>query len=303
MFKKIRDDAAAAAAAIKAKNKSNQQQGLRPAFKMKLSDFSDQAIPPVTVLSKVETSGALWLTPFVLRNCGDVNLWLGDARLQEALTQYAVDYPKSIASESDSQSQGRHQIRIEEQAVMEVTKGLFDSLLCEQCDLSSVEGGTTFMSALWFQGFSEHGKMSYCGFTPDSSSTCKVLCLGKVNVIAIKTTSLCRVSSSTLGPSVENLDHLDTIWDWDRARILAMVKAGVEIVKLEQQKGDLLFIPQGWIVCEWTAEGTSLNYGVRKSFVIPEQAASQYEAAMKLYIASGRDVSRMQAIAKIIKAQ
>ena len=302
MLKKIRDDAAAAAAAIKANNLTSQAKGLRPIFQLKLK--SPDHIPEVSVLQTVQPSGSTWLSPFVLRNNDDTNVWLGDSKLQKALTKYAVEYPKALANESQSDGSGRHQSRLEDAAVIKCTQDFLSSMLCEQVDLSGIDGGTTFMSSLWFFGYNKSPKMSYCGFTPNCSATVKILALGKCSVLLIQTSSLVRVASQDVGPPVENLDGLDSIRDWDLAKLMAFAKAGVVMNRIEQQKGDLLYVPQGWIIVESSVDDEALIYGVRKSFIVSEEPTKcEYEEAMKLYAGSGRDTGRMQSILKLVKAQ
>ena len=146
MLKKIRDDEAAAAAAIKANHLTSQTKGLRPLFQLKLT--SPGHIPEVSVLQIVQPPGSSWLSPFVLRNNDGTNVWLDNSKLQKALTKYAVEYPKALANKSQSDGCGRHQSRREDAAVIKCTQDLLSSMLCEQVDLSGIDGGTTFMSSL-----------------------------------------------------------------------------------------------------------------------------------------------------------
>ena len=69
-----------------------------------------------------------------------------------------------------------------------------------------------------------------------------------------------------------------------------------------QQAGDLLFIPQGWVLAEVGIEGEELTYGFRKSFMIGgEMPSAEYAAAVPLYQSSGRDTTRLKAILDLIK--
>ena len=65
--------------------------------------------------------------------------------------------------------------------------------------------------------------------------------------------------------------------------------------------GEVLFVPQGWVCCEAVAANVPVVYGVRKSFMAKSAASLEaYKFATELMRKSGRDVSRMQAIAKLL---
>ena len=73
-----------------------------------------------------------------------------------------------------------------------------------------------------------------------------------------------------------------------------MAGKGVLIHNGSQKAGDILYVPQGWIAVEQTAQGRNLIYGVRKSMLMKSPAAvSNYECCLALFRSSKRIVTRM----------
>ena len=144
--------------------------------------------------------------------------------------------------------------------------------------------------------------MSFLGFTPNNSATVKLLALGRVKIVLIQLTTLLVVACGKIGPAVESLDAIDLLRDWDSTKMASMAEAGVRIEHIQQGPGDLLFVPQGWLTAEASCENEKLIYGMRKSFMISIQLASkEYAAAIPMYKAAGRDVTRLEQILKVLK--
>ena len=88
---------------------------------------------------------------------------------------------------------------------------------------------------------------------------------------------------------------------YDAAKLAALSAAGVKMYHGTHDTGEFLFVPQGWIVIEASA-CTELIFGYRKAFMQVSQAAvNQYKTAISLYKASARDVSRMDAILRVME--
>ena len=76
-----------------------------------------------------------------------------------------------------------------------------------------------------------------------------------------------------------------------------MVNKGVKVCWHQHIRNELLFIPQGWMTCEYVSHDSILTYGVRKSFCTPSQAANKIDdGVVKLDRGSGTDVKRMAPI-------
>ena len=90
---------------------------------------------------------------------------------------------------------------------------------------------------------------------------------------------------------------------YDAAKLAALTAAGVNMYHGTHDTGELLFVPQGWIVIE-ASVSYDLIFGYRKAFMQMSKAAvSQYKSAISLYKASARDVSRMDKIVKVMEDQ
>ena len=141
MLKRIREEAAAAAKAVKEKNATVLQKGVRELFKIKVAELSD--VLPITVLvAPPAADGPPWLHPFFVRDDDDdVKLMLCDAKIQSALASYAVLYPKSMSLPKPGvDNMGRHQKAVEDEKVANVFGDFTDSFLCEHVDLQNVQG-------------------------------------------------------------------------------------------------------------------------------------------------------------------
>jgi hypothetical protein len=82
----------------------------------------------------------------------------------------------------------------------------------------------------------------------------------------------------------------------------SLVASGVKMKRFVQKQGDLLYIPQGYLIIESTMPGQGLVYGARKSLMMKGDAhASAYRATTELFRASQRNCERMDLIFEMMK--
>lgn len=124
-----------------------------------------------------------------------------------------------------------------------------------------------------------------------------------MKTLLIDASSLRDIASETIRPPFENLDYLPQhLCQWDTARLKQFIDAGLTAKYIVQKKGDMLYVPQGWLVTEICAAGHSMILGARKSYMAKsEEGTKRYELAVALYKASGRNVDRMEALLKLMQ--
>ncbi len=150
-------------------------------------------------------------------------------------------------------------------------------------------------------GFQPHPDMMNSGFTPNNAAMLRLVALGEVKVVLIDSETLTKVSSAKHGPPFENLEYISqTLNSWDKVAIAKMAAAGVKMFHTVQMKGDLLFVPQGWLVVESSHPKNNLIYGVRKSFMVKDRVT--YEHVKAKYFASSRSVDRMDKLLQLMKS-
>ena len=161
--------------------------------------------------------------------------------------------------------------------------------------IKDVPGGQLFMEGLWLCGYLPHPDMAFVGLTPNAAAMLRVLALGEVDSIVIDIATLISVSSDIVGPPFENMEYLSAnVAQWDVEKLTEMYANGVKMYRLRQRKGELAFIPQGYLVVEQTAAPHTMIYGMRKSFFVKNTAAKEsYKQLIKIYVASGRNTDRM----------
>ena len=298
-LQKLKEEAAQKAKDIKEKNKPDR--GLQPIFLVDYSKIS--SIAPIIKYSTAPATSAqdTWAKPFILSNHDGVGVWLGDSKVQQQLTKFGSVYKKDLPTGKLSTSLGRTGKRIEDEAHRTSAEEMLKPILPDPVDIGGVEGGTSFMQGHWHYGFLPHPDMSYAGYAPNSAALVRIMSSGKVRVLLIKTSSLVE-ASQTCGPMLENLDYVDSMRTFDGAKLAALASAGAQMMHGEQNNGELLFLPQGWIVIE-SSSSNSLTFCYRRSFMQPGKAAiKEYKTAIALFKASARDTARMTAILEAMQA-
>ena len=296
MLKKVREDAAAAAAAIR--EKAGLKGKEKPAlFSINVAECGGLT-PTATFKALPQHGSEAWLKPFIVKSYEELTLLLGNAKVQKALSAYGGAYKKALGKSKEER--GRHQERIEDTAELEACQTVLGSGL-PQCDISGVDGGEPFMKGSFHFGYAASPNMMFVGMTPNCASVVKILAVGEVHMLMIDLKSLHTASAEKVGPPLENLDYIDTIAMWTKERMEQLIANGVVIHSAVHRQGELIHIPQGWIVCECTPPGHPFNYGLRKAFFhMALKATEQYQQCIALYEASAKDVSRMKAIEEVL---
>ena len=271
----------------------------------------DIAIPGIAEIAlhtaQVEQAqqATLYSEPCVLRDMPEVALWLSDHVVQMSLTSFACGY-----SQKAETTAGRTKAFVDAKQGKAATAVMFDAFLPTQDVLDiardkTITGGQAFMDGLWMFGFSPD--MKYSGFTPNNSACLRALALGEVKILLVDVQSLVKVTTEeALTPGepdrCKDLSYLEELNNWDDAKLKSLVASGVRMKRFVQKQGDLLYIPQGYLIIESTMPGQSLVYGVRKSLMMKGGAhASAYSATTELFRASQRNCERMDLIFEMMK--
>ena len=292
-LKQLRDDAAQKAKDIKEKNRPSA--GLLPLFLIDYATIS--SIRPIVKYSEApgKEGKEVWSRPFILANHEGLTVWLGDSKVQTQLTKYGSSYKKELPVAKLATILGRTQKRVDDDATRQSMSELLDTILPDAVDISDVEGGNHFMEGHWYFGCMPHPDMSYAGYAPNSAACVKIMSSGKVRVLLVKTSTLVDASQKS-GPLCENLDYVDAMRNFPAAKLTELCAAGAMMYHGEHISGELLFVPQGWLLVE-SSSSQSLTFGYRKSFMQGGAAAVQeYKMAITLFKASARDTVRMTQI-------
>ena len=260
-----------------------------------LRDIS--AIRQVTVVKNPPpvTDVDAWSRPFLLNDSEQATLFFGNAKLQKALATYCGTYPKTL-QKAKGATLGRDQTRIEDADIAKECNDV-SAPMVPLVDIKDVEGGEMFMDSVYFFGYDNHPRMKYIGLTPSQASMLKFLFIGKVQTILIKTSSLMKVTSESVGPACENCDYFESITAWNLDKLKALADAGLVIYQCIHTSNQALYIPQGWLVLETTLPGVGFHNGIRKAFFTRDKESMQeFESSVQLFRASAKDVSRSMAI-------
>ena len=253
-----------------------------------------------------------WSKPFRVNSSESFD-FVWKAHVQKELCQWAGDYqdPKKLGKGAqEAKMTGRAQQGVTV-ALKEWTE-LMNAWAPPECvDLAPITGGTTFMNNIWMFGL--YPNMTYAGFGPNSASLLRFVVLGEITMLLIEPLSLLQIMGDAAkcpenlkGKSLTTLDELfQTIQNFTTEDLNALATQGATMLTTVQTKGSLLFVPQSWIVIEFTKPSSSspLHYGIRKSFMLKSIAATQlYKRCLQFFADSGRDTSRMAEILKLMEA-
>ena len=235
----------------------------------------------------------IWRSPWKLAEKHDaLTEALGDAAVQKSLTAWGAQYKRmQIQAKLDTVT-----VAMQEGKGKEVMAKLFESLTKKDdiTDVSSVPGGSGFMSACWLYGSA--AELKAVGVLPNHSCMMKLLVSGEVRHIFVRAKDLLGVLYKTKVIESEHdlpsaLGHLQGL---DAAGLMDLCKSGVNILETTQHKGELLFVPMGWVVVEIANPSVHL-FGVRKSFML-RSSKDDYELFMKIVTARGQNTDRMKQI-------
>ncbi|CAE6929570.1 unnamed protein product [Symbiodinium sp. CCMP2592] len=239
----------------------------------------------------------IWRSPWKLAEKHEALIEaLGDAAVQKSLAAWGAQYKRMQAqTKLDTVT-----VAMQEGKGKEVMTKLFESLAkkSDVTDVTSVPGGSGFMSACWLYGCA--AEIKTVNVLPNHSCMMKLLVSGEVRHIFLRAKGLLGVlykmkaidSEHDLMSAIEHLKGLDA------QGLLDLCKSGVEILETTQHKGELLFVPVGWVVVEIANPSVHL-FGVRKSFML-SSSADDYELFMKIVAARGQNVERMTKIHELM---
>ena len=300
LLKKVREDAAEAARKIREKAGAKAAQ-LPSLFTIDWHKVG--GITPAVRLSQMpRLQSESWNKPFIVTAaCEELALMVGNAKLQKHLLTYSRDYKRSLAKVKGKYHSGRDQKRNNSEEVDEACKDVFGALL-PQLDIAEVEGGAGFMSTSFFFGYAAHPDHVWVGINPNCAAQVKVLAVGEVSVLMIDLCTLMAASTTKVGPAFETLDYMDSIKDWTEEKVTAMVAGGVTMYVTTHKQGEMLVVPQGWLVAEMSCNGHRDIYGIRKAYFSSKaKDVQEYESCIKLFEASAKDATRMKAILDVMQ--
>ena len=312
LLKQVREEAAQKAKEIREKN-AEPATGLAAMFTCDIAKIQGVAeVPKYTSVPRAGTDPAsasvLWDRPFILSNDEDVALFLGDDKVQGALSTYGSKYKKDLPRAKLKESMGRTQTKlreVEDAGALEAVQTLFKQFSACECDISEVQGGEIFMKSAYLFGCLPHPDMSFVGFQANSAACIKVMSMGKVRTVLIKTSTLVETTRTRVGPAAENLDYIDSMRTFPEKHLQDLCVGGVKMWQCIHCPGDLLYIPQGYVCVESSvsAKPSDLVFGFRKSFMGKrESAIADYASCIELFQGAGRDVGRMRSIIDAMKA-
>ena len=308
LLKQVREEAAQKAKEIREKN-AEPATGLAAMFTCDVAKI--QGVAEVQKYTSVPLAGSdpgsasVWDRPFILSNDEDVALFLGDDKVQGALSTYGSKYKKDLPRAKLKESMGRTQQKLEDAGALEAVQTLFKQFSACECDISEVQGGEIFMKSAYLFGYLPHPDMSFVGFQANSAACIKVMSMGKVRTVLIKTSTLVDTTRTKVGPAAENLDYIDSMRTFPEKHLQDLCKGGVKMWQCIHCPGDLLYIPHGYVCVESSvsAKPSDLVFGFRKSFMGKrESAIADYASCIELFQGAGRDVGRMRSIIDAMKA-
>ncbi|CAE7366353.1 unnamed protein product [Symbiodinium sp. KB8] len=224
----------------------------------------------MTELSSLESIGNHIDEPWVLRSSSAVATWKNLDVVAVRLSEFASLYKKGAGFKAEQ----RAQAIIAAKQGKEETSSMFAKFIPsdKMLDIEAVPGGTDFMANVWHFGYAP--KLAGCWLAPNAAAMCRVLVMGQVSIIAFELSNvvdvLGEVSCDSMSEALLSLDQSSPNWSRLKGRMI------------EMRAGDVLWVPQGWVICEEVAQSL-LCYGVRKSVLINTDAAkSNYAAAAGL---------------------
>ena len=287
-LKRVREEAKQKADEIKKRHEESKQPTIEPIYFAGLTD-----LPAVTVLTDDDAQRA-WDEPWVIKNSETAQLWSGDVPVQKVLAAWGASYKKDKACAEI----GRAQRMMDAGAARESTvKFLQKHCPPDIVDLSAIEGGATFSDSIWL--FGSFPGMRFTGLLPNIAATVRLMSFGEVKTLLLELSSL----ATALGDRASNLAFLqEDVPKFDQAQLQKLHSGGVKMRWLTHARGQVLYIPQGWVSVEHAPASTNtLVYGVRKSYVVRGAASRlNYQTALALYRASGRNTKRMEAIEQLM---
>ena len=155
-------------------------------------------------------------------------------------------------------------------------------------------------TTLWHYGLDVDAKA--ISPTPNGVAMLKLLCGGEVRFLCADATSIVQALAVHLSKDqVSATEILEKLVDFS-LDTLKSLSQHVKFYTGVQKKGDIIFIPVGFITIEIALSGMLL-YGIRKSFVLRSKAHhTAYASLMGTYAAAKKDTTKMQLLAQHMEA-
>ncbi|CAK0809664.1 unnamed protein product [Prorocentrum cordatum] len=302
-LKKVKEEAAQAAAAIRAKVKQPLQPSalaVKPIFLASWSHVED-----ADAVTEVPANDSMsWNMPFAVKENDDITLLIGSSGIQKELTAWATEFSKTQDLRGQKHLQGHG--KAAENGLTEAAH-FFEKWKPPTVDISAVDGGSAFVNSIWKLGFKE--EMTWTGFTPNCAALMRRLAAGKVHCLMVDTTTVFATMLKEDCPEVIKKIHapgdvaatIEAFANLDDDGAKQAVDAGITARKTIQVAKSLLYAPMGWMVAEMCLKGEALNYGIRKStIVMTEVSKEHFDQATRLFMEMKKDTSRMEAILALI---
>lgn len=233
-------------------------------------------------------------TPWLIRKPAAASTWRNSANVSIKLAEFAASYKRTEIFKQEGRSAATVQAKNGKEESVKMLSTVFEPT---PLDVTAVPGAKDVFGAVWFWGYDP--KISGCWLPPNGAGMLKCMVMGEIHFVAFRLSAVLAVMKE---------QNIDATCDTMRTFLLSLTKDSGELAKLEGVAGslcqdDLMFLPQGWIVCE-RSNSTVMCYGIRKSFILPGEINQRsYEDAVTLLKNSGRDSTKMEAILKCYESK
>ena len=232
-------------------------------------------------------------TPWLIRKAAAASTWRNSANVSIKLAEFAASYKRTEGFKAEGRSAAPVQAKHGKEESLKMLSTVFEPT---PLDVTAVPGAKDVLGAVWFWGYDP--RLSGCWLPPNGAGMLKCMVMGEIHFVAFRLSAVLAVMKD---------QKIDATCDSIRDFLLSLTKESPDLAKLEGVAGnlcqdDLVFLPQGWILCE-RSNSTVMCYGIRKSFLLPGKInQSSYQDAVTLLKSSGRDSTKMEAILQCYQA-
>lgn len=216
--------------------------------------------------------------------------------IQQMMTSFGAKYKKKEACVQNQ--------RLFEVVTAPVPKKAMEDFFSAVClsrlgdkllDINSEVPG--FKDTVWQVGYAP--TFSSTALAPNACGMCRVFAMGSLTVIMVDIGRVVRAAES-LG---RKLNKLSEVKDFVRGLTLAEYRkvkdAGCPFITVRQVEEMMLFVPTGWLLCEF-ASNDPLIYGFRKSFFLDTAVEHKaYELNAHLMEGDSLQVDKMRQVSKL----
>ena len=235
-------------------------------------------------------------TPFILKGSHRAQLYLAGKATSKALTSFASQYKQT----KECKECGRAPYPLQPKYGKEEAAEFMSDYIERPLDLATVEGGTAFCEGVWFFGYQPGNEK--IAVPHNCAATCKILACGRIHVTLVNVVSLHKYITDNRLENYATIKQLvDTAEGWTENTVDALRAAGVEMLQAQMEPNNVIVIPMGWLIMEKADPSSQLVYGVRKSWMTnTDKSRAAYKIFRDLFAAEGRNITRMDAILKLM---